>query len=160
MIFPANPGIWWGNRSREMMCAAGRLCLPLPPQAPFLLRLLRFFTLPRCLSSHTQPRNVVVSRVTHDLPSYPQAEQNVHHARKAVLLGCVGVGAVFCGDASSAGAYMAQAQIHLKDCFDALLPEVHSTILHFRAAFFLFFSPFGTCEGFKRAVDRLFIFQP
>lgn len=48
----------------------------------------------------------------------------MYHARKAVLLGCVAVGAVFCDDEASAGAYMAQAQIHLKDCFDALLPEV------------------------------------
>lgn len=48
----------------------------------------------------------------------------MHHARKALLLGCVALGAVFCGDAGAAGAYMARAQIHLKDCFDALLPEV------------------------------------
>lgn len=53
-----------------------------------------------------------------------QAEKGIYHARKAVLLGCVAVGAVFSGDQSSAGAYMQRAQMHLKDCFDSLLPEV------------------------------------
>ncbi|CBJ27453.1 conserved unknown protein [Ectocarpus siliculosus] len=53
-----------------------------------------------------------------------EAEENTYHARKAVLLGCVAVGAVFSGDQASAGAYMSRAQIHLKDCFDALIPEV------------------------------------
>lgn len=58
------------------------------------------------------------------IPLRHQEDKNIHHARKALLLGCVALGAVFCGDAASAGAYMARAQIHLKDCFDALLPEV------------------------------------
>ncbi|CAN0350008.1 unnamed protein product, partial [Ectocarpus fasciculatus] len=58
-----------------------------------------------------------------------EAEENTYHARKAVLLGCVAVGAVFCGDKASAGAYMSRAQIHLKDCFDALIPEVVSCYL-------------------------------
>ncbi|CAM9268884.1 unnamed protein product [Ectocarpus sp. 6 AP-2014] len=58
-----------------------------------------------------------------------EAEENTYHARKAVLLGCVAVGAVFCGDQASAGAYMTRAQTHLKDCFDALIPEVVSCYL-------------------------------
>lgn len=53
-----------------------------------------------------------------------QGERGIYHARKAVLLGCVAVGAVFSGDQGSAGAYMQRAQMHLKDCFDSLLPEV------------------------------------
>ena len=56
--------------------------------------------------------------------SLAQAEKGIYHARKAVLLGCVAVGAVFSGDQGSAGAYMQRAQMHLKDCFDSLLPEV------------------------------------
>ena len=50
----------------------------------------------------------------------------IYHARKAVLLGCVSVGAIVCGDQGSAGAYMQRAQMHFKDCFEALLPEVRS----------------------------------
>ncbi|CAM9515696.1 unnamed protein product [Pylaiella littoralis] len=53
-----------------------------------------------------------------------EAERNIYHSRKAVLFGCVAVGAVFSGDQGSAGVYLSRAQVHLKDCFDALLPEV------------------------------------
>lgn len=64
-----------------------------------------------------------------------QTENITYQARKAVLLGAVAVGAVFCGDQGSAGAYISRAQMHLKDCFDALLPEVRiDSILFFLLA--------------------------
>ena len=73
--------------------------------------------------------------------SLAQAEKGIYHARKAVLLGCVAVGAVFSGDQGSAGAYMQRAQMHLKDCFDSLLPEVgRGAVVALPLCCFFFFS--------------------
>lgn len=80
--------------------------------------------------------------------SLAQAEKGIYHARKAVLLGCVAVGAVFSGDQGSAGAYMQRAQMHLKDCFDSLLPEVGRGGAFF-VPWLLFLSFFFVLGGFS-----------
>ncbi|CAM9723035.1 unnamed protein product, partial [Discosporangium mesarthrocarpum] len=61
--------------------------------------------------------------------SVTEAERHIFHARKAVLLGAVALGAVYSGDSDAGAPYMEQAHKHLKDCFDALLPEVVSCYL-------------------------------
>ncbi|CAM9635704.1 unnamed protein product, partial [Choristocarpus tenellus] len=58
-----------------------------------------------------------------------EEERHTFYARKAVLLGCVAIGAVYCGDDEAGSIYMDQAHMYLKDCFDALLPEVVSCYL-------------------------------
>jgi hypothetical protein len=40
-----------------------------------------------------------------------------------VLLGSVALGALYCGDADTAARYMDESRSHVRDCFDAVLPE-------------------------------------
>ena len=42
---------------------------------------------------------------------------------QAVLLGSVALGALYCGDADTAARYMDESRSHVRDCFDAVLPE-------------------------------------
>jgi hypothetical protein len=42
---------------------------------------------------------------------------------QAVLLGSVALGALYCGDADTAAGYMDESRSHVRDCFDAVLPE-------------------------------------
>ncbi|KAG5180045.1 hypothetical protein JKP88DRAFT_325261 [Tribonema minus] len=51
------------------------------------------------------------------------------HACKAVLLGSVALGAMYCGEAAAGARYMEEARAHLRDCFDAVIPETAACYL-------------------------------
>ena len=42
---------------------------------------------------------------------------------QAVLLGSVALGALYCGDTDTATSYMEESRSHVRDCFDAVIPE-------------------------------------
>lgn len=48
---------------------------------------------------------------------------------QAVLLGSVALGAMYVGEPAAGARYMEEARAHLRDCFDAVIPETAACYL-------------------------------